>query len=105
MKLHIWTQYKENYGAHAWNGKGKCPQYWKFKGGLDYMILNIENINKSVDEIVEKVRPQIEKSSQHWEEYILGWKVVEDLYFTEYEEFQLKYDGHIENPSQILDYE
>ena len=26
--------YRENYGAHAWDGKGECPQRWKFKGGI-----------------------------------------------------------------------
>jgi hypothetical protein len=26
-------QYMENYGAHEWDGKGQCPEYWKFKGG------------------------------------------------------------------------
>ena len=34
----ITTQYRENYGAHDWDGKGECPQYWKNKGGYDYMI-------------------------------------------------------------------
>jgi hypothetical protein len=39
MKLHITTQYMENYGAHDWDGVGECPQYWKFKGGEDYFYL------------------------------------------------------------------
>ena len=34
----ITTQYRENYGAHDWDGTGECPQYWKNKGGYDYMI-------------------------------------------------------------------
>ncbi len=34
----ITTQYRENYGAHDWDGTGDCPQYWKNKGGYDYMI-------------------------------------------------------------------
>ena len=38
MKLVIHTQFKENYGAHDWDGKGECPQYWKFKGGSTYVV-------------------------------------------------------------------
>ena len=43
MKLVIQTQYKENYGAHDWDGKGECPQYWKFKGGDTYVVRNVNN--------------------------------------------------------------
>ena len=35
--LVIYTQYKENYGAHDWDGKGEAPQYWKNKGGSTYV--------------------------------------------------------------------
>ena len=38
MKLVIHTQFKENYGAYDWDGKGECPQYWKFKGGSTYVV-------------------------------------------------------------------
>jgi len=31
-------QYRENYGAHAWNGEGECPQYWKNKGGHEEVV-------------------------------------------------------------------
>lgn len=34
----ITTQYKENYGAHSWNGEGQCPQAWKPKGGHTFQI-------------------------------------------------------------------
>ena len=34
----IQTQYEENYGAHDWDGKGKCPQGWKMKGGSIFQI-------------------------------------------------------------------
>ena len=37
MKLVIHTQFKENYGAHDWDGR-ECPQYWKFKGGSTYVV-------------------------------------------------------------------
>jgi hypothetical protein len=38
MKLVIQTQFKENYGAHDWDGTGECPQYWKFKGGSTFVM-------------------------------------------------------------------
>jgi hypothetical protein len=41
MKLVIQTQFKENYGAHDWDGKGECPQDWKFKGGETYVFNNL----------------------------------------------------------------
>ena len=45
-KLLITTQVYENYGAHDWDGVGECPQYWKAKGGNDYVVKNI-NLNKA----------------------------------------------------------
>ena len=40
--LVIDVQYKENYGAHDWNGEGDCPQYWKFKGGDTYLVSGVD---------------------------------------------------------------
>ena len=37
MKIVFQTQIRENYGAHDWDGKGECPQYWKFKGGNTFV--------------------------------------------------------------------
>lgn len=34
----VTTHYRENYGAHDWDGKGECPQYWKNKGSYEYAI-------------------------------------------------------------------
>lgn len=39
-------QYCENYGAHDWDGKGECPQYWKYKGGADEVIASALNPNE-----------------------------------------------------------
>jgi hypothetical protein len=38
MKIVIYTQHRENYGAHDWSGFGECPQYWKNKGGETFVI-------------------------------------------------------------------
>ena len=34
----VLTQYRENYGAHCWDGTGECPQHWKNKFGSEYMV-------------------------------------------------------------------
>lgn len=34
----VHTQFKENYGAHDWDGTGQCPQYWKPKGRVTFKI-------------------------------------------------------------------
>lgn len=75
-KLVIYTQYKENYGAHDWDGKGECPQYWKFKGGDTYVLPNCGE-NADVDAILEMVTPFITHSDDYSEEYIISAEVVD----------------------------
>jgi hypothetical protein len=94
MKLHIWTQDIENYGAHDWDGVGECPQYWKAKGGNDYVIRNITDFS-NITEIVMAVRPQVEVHGEYFREYIIDWEVVADDYLTEFEKDQLEYEGVI----------
>ena len=79
-KLIITTQHKENYGAHDWDGKGECPQYWKFKGGNTYVVrdLSTAHINKIADQGIPTLTKLIESKSEYFEEYILGWEIVED---------------------------
>ena len=75
MKLVINTQYREHYGSHDWDGKGECPQYWKFKGGSTYVVPNI--LGESPD-ILKRVRPLIEYGNYGSEEYILDYQIVEN---------------------------
>ena len=79
-KLVIQTQHRENYGAHDWDGKGECPQYWKFKGGNTYVVrdLSSAHINKIAEHGIPTLTKLIESKSQAFEEYILGWEIVED---------------------------
>lgn len=79
-KLVITTQHRENYGAHDWDGKGECPQYWKFKGGNTYVVrdLSSAHINKIADQGIPTLTKLIEFKSEAFEEYILGWEIVED---------------------------
>lgn len=98
MKLHIFTQVFENYGADLWDGKGECPQYWKAKGGDDYFIRNIAN-DSDTTMAVMAVREQIESNTDYLRETIVGWNLVADDYLTEFERSQLEYDGKIMYPS------
>ena len=75
--LVINTQYKENYGAHDWDGKGECPQYWKFKGGSTYFVTDLtsEQINKIAQGGIPTLSALIEHKSDYCEEYILDWEI------------------------------
>lgn len=94
MKLLIQTQVFENYGAHNWNGTGACPQYWKAKGGNDYVVKNFRDYNR-VTEVVMALRSDIEQDNESYREHIIGWEVVADDYLTEFERSQLEYEGKI----------
>jgi hypothetical protein len=94
MKLLITTQNYENYGAHDWDGVGECPQYWKAKGGSDYVVKNFTNFNNTT-EVVMALRGQIEEDSEYFRSSIIGWEVVADDFLTEFEQDQLNYEGKI----------
>jgi hypothetical protein len=104
MKLHITTQYMENYGAHDWDGTGECPQYWKFKGGEDYFyeLGDHGRSDEAITELVEALRGQIEWDDLGSRQYIIGYGVVEDSYMTEFEKSQLEWDGEILHPAKRL---
>jgi hypothetical protein len=93
-KLLITTQVYENYGAHDWDGVGECPQYWKAKGGSDYVVKKFKDLNK-VTETVMALSSQIECDTEGFREKIIGWEIVGDKYLTEFEQSQLDYEGKI----------
>lgn len=80
MKLVINTQIRENYGAHDWDGEGACPQYWKCKGGETYVVPNLSaaNVMKITKDGIPTLTNLIESRSHSFEEYIVGWDIVED---------------------------
>ena len=102
MKLHIITQYMENYGAHDWDGEGECPQYWKMKGGEDYFILNVDDTE--VDAAIAQVRGDIEWNDIGSRQYIIGYGLVANDFMTEFEVSQLEYDGKITCPAKVLEF-
>ena len=99
-KLLISTQYYENYGAHDWEGEGECPQYWKAKGGFDYVVKNFKGDPTTA---VMCLRSQIESDNEHFKENIIDFRVVADDYLTEYEQSQLDYEGAIAySPKELV---
>lgn len=103
MKLHIVTQYMENYGAHDWDGEGECPQRWKFKGGEDYFILNLFT-DADADAAVAQVRGDIEWNDIGSRQYIVGYGLVANDFMTAFEKSQLEYDGFIQHPTKVLEF-
>ena len=92
MKLLITTQVYENYGAHDWDGKGECPQYWKAKGGNDYVV---KRFTGDPTTAVMALRDQIEEDNDHYRETVIDFRLVKDDYLTEFEQSQLDYEGKI----------
>lgn len=101
MKLLITTQVYENYGAHDWDGKGECPQYWKAKGGNDYVV---KNFRGDATAAVMALRPQVECDNVGFREHIIDFVVVADDYLTEFEKDQLEYEGKITFPARELEF-
>ena len=100
--LVIQTQVYENYGAHAWEGEGECPQYWKAKGGTEYKVPNVD-LNADLGALVDKLRPQVETNDHYFREWIIDWSVEADGYLTQFERDQLKWDGKIDHPDKVLE--
>jgi len=100
-KLLITTQVYENYGAHDWDGQGACPQYWKAKGGNDYVVKKFKDFS-AVSETVMALRGQIEQDNDGFRETIIGWEIVANDYLTEFEKDQLEYEGSIRYPAKEL---
>ena len=101
MMLVIRTQYMENYGAHDWDGEGSCPQYWKFKGGSEYKVLDVP-LNVDYEEVVAAAG--VTRDDDYCREYILDWSIEGDDYLSEFERLQQEYDGEIKYPEPVLDY-
>ena len=104
MQLLITTQTQENYGAHDWDGEGACPQYWKFKGGMDYKydLGRYGRSEEAITELVMALRGQIEEDNDYFRNTIIGWTVVSDDYLTDFERSQLEYEGSITYPATRL---
>ena len=99
MMFVIRTQFMENYGAHDWDGTGECPQHWKFKGGSEYKITDVDPTADPEDFIN---LADVEFSSEGAREYILGYSFEADDYLSDFERSQLEYDSSIAYPEPYL---
>ena len=83
MKLVITTQIHENYGAHNWDGEGECPQYWKAKGGENYVVQHL-----TPEQAIEATKPGglaerlgnavTIQDDPAFEEYVLGYHLLDN---------------------------
>ena len=101
-KLLISTQVYENYGAHDWDGRGECPQYWKAKGGNEYVIKNFKGNDRNATELTMVASAQIEQDDQYFREHIIDFRIVADDYLTQFEKDQLEYEGRIVYPAKEI---
>ena len=103
MKILLHTQIHENYGAHDWDGKGECPQYWKAKGGNDIELDRELTLNEAADAelvkfLVAAATAKINRKSDSYEEYVIDWELVTPDHLTWFEKSQLEMDGKILYP-------
>ena len=75
QKLVIQTQYKENYAYPDWDGKGECPDGWKFKGGCTYVVNSFKDFD-NVTKVMDKLSELITVDNDGFKEYILYWEIV-----------------------------
>jgi hypothetical protein len=95
MKLVITTQYMENYGDAT-------NPYWKYKGGLDYAVLNVDARGAELDDLVAKAKAKVEYANDYSEEYVIGWTLMGDNDLTPSERDQLEYGGEIIYRSEVI---
>lgn len=101
MQIILTTQYRENYGAHDWDGLGECPQYWKNKGGYNYVVTDV---------MVADLVGVVEEAGKHFgfgrsnfrEEYLIDWVCTPDGELTGDEKDQMEWYGKVTNPSKRI---
>lgn len=62
VQIAISGQYRENYGAHDWDGIGECPQYWKNKGSHVELAFKDVEMNDIASKVKEAKNLFAEKS-------------------------------------------
>lgn len=90
-KIVILNQYRENYGAHAWDGTGECPQYWKNKGG-SHWICN-QSFDRETAWTIAHIIEHVDKTpwkykDDYSESYAIGYSVEDDDYAAKLESWQ-----------------
>jgi len=82
FRIVIFTHVRENYGAHDWDGKGECPQYWKNKFGDEYSVF-VGDTNKVVElgrkgllKMAQELAEKHGRNSDYYQEYMVDWCVM-----------------------------
>ena len=95
MKLLISTDnVLENYAYWEWDGLGPCPQRWKVKPGLDYVLRDLtdEEIATMESKVIPMLKEEIEQDDRERNVTIDTWQVVNDDYEEDYIEIIRPYD-------------
>lgn len=92
FRIVVSTQYYENYGAHDWDGKGQCPQYWKAKGGSEFSIplslrqvVNLGGAGIAALAAEAMRHEDVTYRNDYAESYALGWELLPPSEKTEME--------------------
>lgn len=65
VQVVIVGQYRENYGAHNWDGEGECPQYWKNKGEATHPFASnvaLKDLSQVIAEAKEAIPGLVESN-------------------------------------------
>lgn len=100
-KIVFHTQYCENYGAHAWDGTGECPQHWKNKGGSTYVVESPELMEDPA--ALADIRKLIAYKNDYSEAYIIHereaplldivceeWETIQQIFRNEDGKYRVK---------------
>jgi len=69
-KVIITTQYRENYGAHDWDGTGDCPQGWKMKGAhLFSLMMYVNDLMYDKERCLKVIKSMLAKESNNYESF------------------------------------
>lgn len=98
FRIVVNTQVYENYGAHGWDGPksgSQCPQYWKAKGGNEY-VRDVGSIRevlqlgaKGIARIADEMCDTVQKYDYAYQEYPVSWSLVSSTEET-WEETELR---------------
>jgi len=98
FRIVLWTEIRENYGAHNWDGEGECPQYWKCKGGSEYhrVIGSAATVHEmganELSSIAQHMGEIVEQDNEGFQEIPCGWELFPSTEDTPEEEM-IKWDA------------
>lgn len=73
----ITTQFLENYGAHAEDGRfASGNAYWKMKGGTDYLVTGLDRVQDAVAFVAAKVMA----NEIGYKEFPIEWKLESEWF-------------------------